>query len=234
MSMSKSVMRRQQGLSLVELMIALVLGLIVVSGLFNMYLGSTRSSQFSDGLQRMQENGRYGISTLQKGVRLAGYSPDTPLDPFDIAASNDTTLVAQMRRAYDCNGGSTATTGGLAVNTYTLDTSSGDPLTYKLVCTGNSPGAAPMTLVEGVEAFRVLYGIDSDDDDIPEKYIPYNAGINSRQISSLRFALLVNSGKAIRTRPVTDNYVLLDTEVSKSDRVARTVFTNTVKLRNRR
>jgi type IV pilus assembly protein PilW len=232
--MNKSTLRKQQGLSLIELMIALVLGLIVVSGLFNMYLGSTRSSHFSDGLQRMQENGRYGISTLQKGVRLAGYSPDVPLAPFDIAASDDTTLVAQMRRAYDCNGGSTASTGGLAVNTYSLDTSSGDPLTYKLVCEGNSPDAAPMTLIEGVEAFRVLYGIDSDDDDIPEKYIPYNASINARQVSSLRFALLVNSGTPIRTRPVTDTYVLLDTEIPKSDRVARTVFTSTVKLRNRR
>ena len=226
--------RHQQGLSLIELMIAMVLGLIVVSGLFNMYLGSTRSSNFSNGLQQMQENGRYGVSTLQRGIRLAGYSPEEPLEPFDIAASNDSTLVVQMRQAYDCNGGSTTTTSGLAVNTYTLDTSSGDPFKNKLVCTGNSAGAAPMQLVEGVEAFRVLYGIDSNDDNIPERYIPYNSSINARQVSSLRFALLINSGNPIRSRPVEETYTVLDTDISKTDRVARSVFTSTVKLRNGR
>ncbi len=233
MNMQRANRRRQQGLSLIELMIAMLLGLIVIAGLFNMYLGSSRSSQFSDGLQRMQENGRYGVSTLQRGIRLAGYSPDETIEPFDIAASDDSTLVVQMRRSFDCNGGSTATTDGIAVDTYTLDTSSGDPLTYKLICTGNTPTATPMTLVEGVEAFRVLYGIDANNDDVPERYIPYDVSINALQVSSVRFALLVNSGAPIRSKTVTDNYVLLDTELSKSDRFARTVFTGTVKLRNR-
>ena len=90
-----------------------------------------------------------------------------------------------------------------------------------------------MTLVDGVEEFRVLYGIDTNDDDTPERYIPYSATINGRQVSSLRFALLVNSGNAIRTREVTENYTVLDKEVQRTDRVARSVFTSTVKLRNR-
>ena len=228
----------QQGLSLVELMISLVLGLIVVSGLFNMYLGSTRSSQFSNGLQQMQENGRYGVSTLQKGFRLAGYSAGELLEPFDIAASGDSagnsTVVVRMRLAFDCNGGSTVATSGIAVNTYSLDTSPADPLKSQLVCKGNSAGATAMPLVEGVEEFRVLYGISTDNNAIPEHYIPYEPGINARQVVSLRFALLVNSGNPIRTRTVTENYTVLDKVVSRTDRVARSVFTSTVKLRNRR
>ncbi len=230
----RAAKRNQQGLSLVELMISLVLGLIVVSGLFNMYLGSTRSSQFSNGLQQMQENGRYGVSTLQRGFRLAGYSAGELVEPFDIAASNDNTVVVRMRLGYDCNGGSTAATGGIAVNTYTLDTSPADDLKSQLVCTGNSAGAAPMPLVVGVDEFRVLYGISTDDDGIPERYIPYEAGINPRQVVSLRFALLVNSGSPIRTRDVKSKYTVLDKEISVTDRVARSVFTSTVKLRNRR
>jgi len=226
--------QRQQGLSLVELMISLVLGLIVVSGLFNMYLGSTRSSQFSNGLQQMQENGRYGVSTLQKSFRLAGYSPDELVEPFDIAASNDSTVVVKMRLAFDCNGESTAATNGIAVNTYTLDTTPADPLKSQLVCTGNSIDAKPMPLIEGVEEFRVLYGISTDDNGTPERYIPYNSSINPRQVVSLRFGLLVNSGNPIRTRPVKMEYTVLDKEVSRTDRVARSVFTSTVKLRNRR
>ena len=102
------------------------------------------------------------------------------------------------------------------------------------MCTGNSAGATTMPLVEGVEEFRVLYGISTDDDAIPERYIQYNAGINAREVVSLRFALLVNSGNPIRTRDVTESYTVLDKEVSRTDSVARSVFTSTVKLRNRR
>jgi len=95
-------------------------------------------------------------------------------------------------------------------------------------------GAADMPLVEGVEEFRVLYGISTDKDKIPERYIPYNSTINPRQVASIRFGLLVNSGNPIRSREVTENYTVLDKTVSRTDRTARSVFTSTVKLRNGR
>ena len=44
-------LNRQNGLTLIEMMIALVLGLILVSALINIYVGSTRSSNFTRGLQ---------------------------------------------------------------------------------------------------------------------------------------------------------------------------------------
>ena len=220
---------KQSGLSLVELLIAMVLGLIVISAVFNTYLGSSRSSRFSEGLQHMQENGRYGVSALQKGIRLAGYSPNSTISPFDIAASSDTTVVVQMQRAFDCNGQSTVPMAGIAINTYQLDAAN-----EQITCTGNSAMASAMPIVEGVEAFRVLYGIDDDGDDTPEQYVAYDVSIDADTITSVRFALLVNSGQPIRTRNINETYVVLDTEVSRNDRVARDVFSSTVKLRNNR
>lgn len=229
LSMNQSGAGRQRGLSLVELMIGMVLGMIVISGVYSMFTSSSRSSRFTDGLQMMQENGRYGVSVLQKGLRLAGYSPGTRIEPLDIAAGDATTLVVQMRQAYDCNGQDTAPMGGLAINTYQLDNAAG-----QITCTGNSAAAAAMPVVEGVDGLRVLYGIDSDDDDVPEQYIAYDAGINPFQVSSVRFAVLVNSGQPIRSHDHDETYVLLDQEIAINDRMARNVFSSTIKLRNRR
>ena len=67
---------QQAGLSLVELMISMVLGLIIVAAVFNIYTGNSRTARFTEGLQIMQENGRYGVSVLQRGLRLAGFSTD--------------------------------------------------------------------------------------------------------------------------------------------------------------
>lgn len=231
----------QRGLSLIELMISMLLGLIVIAAVFNMYMGGSRSARFTEGLQSMQENGRYGVSVLQRGLRLAGYSRDASIsgdfDAIDIAASgvdvaSGSAIVAvQSEQAFDCNGLDTAPTAGLAVNVYRLDVAQ-----QQLTCQGNQ-GGAPMAIVEGVEAFRVLYGVDSDGDvttEEPQQYIPYAADINPDDVVALRFALLVNSGNPIRSRDISDSFIVLDEKYERDDQWAREVFSSTVKLRNRR
>lgn len=217
----------QSGVSLIELMIAMVLGLIVITALMNMYMGSTRSATFSEGLRTMQENGRHGVQVLKRGIRLAGYSPDARIDAFDLAASGDSKLVVRMVAQRDCNGGSTATVGGVAVNTYELDTTA-----EQITCLGNSPTATTMPVIEGVEDFRVLYGVDTNNDDVPETYRNHASVSAAEEIRSIRFALLVTSQQSIRSRPVPETHVMLDREVSMNDRRARHVFSTTVMLRN--
>lgn len=219
----------QQGLSLIELMIAMVLGLIVITALLNIFMGTRRSTDFSDGLRAMQENGRYGIATLQQGLRLAGYTPDTNtgLVPLDISAGSETTLVAQMTANYDCNGKPTAAVGGIAVNTYTFDQAN------KLItCRGNSADATDMPLIEGVDGFRVLYGLARSAESNADRYVSYDATIDPAMVKSLRVAILVNSLQPIRSRRIQETHVLLDQEIQKDDQLARNVFTTTILLRN--
>lgn len=221
---------QQQGLSLIELMITMVLGLIIIAAVFNMYAGSSRSARYTEGLQSMQENGRYGVSVLQRGLRLAGFSTVDDIEAFDIAASGVSSIAIRSEQAFDCNGLETTATDGLAVNVYRLDVDS-----RELTCQGNQ-GGAPMAVVEGVDQFRVLYGIDTDGDSDtgePQSYVPYDAGLDSADIVAMRFALLVNSGQAIRSRSVSQRFVLLDEQYDYDDRVAREVFTSTIKVRNR-
>lgn len=220
--------RKQAGFTLIELMIALVLGLIVIAAVVNMYIGSSRSSTFTRGLQTMQENGRYGVSVLQRGFRLAGFSPDERIDPIDVANSGDEHITVVMQRTYDCNGNNTdtSTRPGYAINTYRLTGST-------ITCEGSGANSSPMPLVEGVDMFRVLYGLDTDDDDVPESYVDYESSIPANQIVGIRFALLVNSGIEIRTRPSTENHVVLNGTFPVTDRKTRHVFSSTVMLRNR-
>lgn len=221
--------KRQSGLSLIELMIALVLGLVVVSAVFNTFLGSSRSARFSQGLGQLQENGRYGITTLQRGIRMAGYSPEGDLaEPFDIAASDDSTIVVQLTNTYDCNGQLTDGVGGIAINTYTHD-----DVAKTITCEGNV-GGAPMDVVEGVEAMRFLWGIDSDDDGIPEHYKPHDLTIEASNVVAMRVAILVSSGKeAIRSRSSEETHVLFNEEIITEGKVAYHVFSTTVELRNK-
>jgi len=178
----------------------------------------------------MQENGRYGVSALQRGFRLAGFSPTERIDPVDVAKSGSDSITVVMQREFDCNGINTATSSrpGFAINTYALDTN-----TSTITCEGSGAGAVPMPLVEGVDSFRVLYGLDTDDDQVPESYVTHDPGMPANQIVGIRFALLVNSGIEIRSRPSAEQHVVLDEVVPKDDRFTRHVFSSTVMLRNR-
>lgn len=61
------------GLSLIELLIAMVLGLTLVTGVIQIYVGSTTTERDQDARLRMQENGRFAMNFLSNEIRMAGY-----------------------------------------------------------------------------------------------------------------------------------------------------------------
>jgi type IV pilus assembly protein PilW len=65
--------RRCAGFSLVELVLALALGLLVVSGVVQMFAAATRTSVLQSGQARMQENARFAIEIIARAARAAGY-----------------------------------------------------------------------------------------------------------------------------------------------------------------
>jgi type IV pilus assembly protein PilW len=68
-----SIIRRTRGLSLIELMIALVIGTILVLGLVQVFAASRAAYQLSEGIARVQENARFALDFLQRDIRMAGH-----------------------------------------------------------------------------------------------------------------------------------------------------------------
>ena len=64
---------RQAGLSLVELMIAMVIGLLLMLGVIQVFIASQAASRLSEGVARVQENGRFALDFLERDVRMAGH-----------------------------------------------------------------------------------------------------------------------------------------------------------------
>jgi type IV pilus assembly protein PilW len=60
------------GLSLIELMIALVLGVILTLGAVQVYLGTSQTYRLTDAVAHAQENIRFASSMMQRDVRGAG------------------------------------------------------------------------------------------------------------------------------------------------------------------
>lgn len=67
--------RFERGLSLVELMISLVLGLLLVGGAITVFMSSRQSYRATEGLGRMQENSRVAFELMARDIREAGGTP---------------------------------------------------------------------------------------------------------------------------------------------------------------
>lgn len=70
--MSQLKFVRQAGLSLVELMISITLGLVLMGGVVQMFVSSKTVYSTQQNLTRIQETGRLAIEFLSRDLRMAG------------------------------------------------------------------------------------------------------------------------------------------------------------------
>ena len=64
---------RQSGLSLVELMVALIIGSLLIVGAVTVYANSRTTYAVNEAVARLQEQGRYALSVVEPDIELAGY-----------------------------------------------------------------------------------------------------------------------------------------------------------------
>jgi type IV pilus assembly protein PilW len=63
---------RQRGVTLIEMMIALVLGLVLIAVMMQVFLRNRSTYAFNDGLSLIQENARFALEHVSNSARMAG------------------------------------------------------------------------------------------------------------------------------------------------------------------
>jgi type IV pilus assembly protein PilW len=177
---------RQAGLSIIEILVGLVIGLLIVSGMSSMVVGSRQTSRLERNLQDMQSIGRAAVQVISSEVRKGGYRTNREqalTDVFPAAAA-----------PFD-------TAGAVVVG---LETDDGLQLRYQgsgdawtTDCLGNAIGneqavwqtlwlqdgtlncrARNLTLntdqtlglIPQIEAISIRYGVDDDGDGFADVY----------------------------------------------------------------
>jgi len=64
----------QYGFTLIEIMVAMVLGLVILGVIGQVFITSRTTSMLQEGLARVQESGRFGMEALSYDIRMAGYA----------------------------------------------------------------------------------------------------------------------------------------------------------------
>jgi type IV pilus assembly protein PilW len=161
--MKNSISRQQTGLSLVEVMVALFIGLFLLLGLYEIFISSKQSYRLAEAQSRLQENARYALEQLSHDIRLAGYfgcsgviEDKTPLvlgnSPF--LAPNPDSDVAKN---------TTKTEGSAAISAWFVTGSNRDGSNATTIAAMPSPGStialtASLTdVVKETDAITVLF-----------------------------------------------------------------------------
>lgn len=64
---------RQRGMTLIELMVAMAIGLFLVLGAVTVYTQGRQNFQVNEGISRLQENIRFALDIMEPDIRLAGF-----------------------------------------------------------------------------------------------------------------------------------------------------------------
>ena len=83
------------GLSLIELMVAMIVGIFLIGGLTSVYISSKSSDKMRSQISEMEENARTALITMRQIISHAGYPSEyaLPIDkPFYAESSDIPTL----------------------------------------------------------------------------------------------------------------------------------------------
>jgi type IV pilus assembly protein PilW len=180
---------RQRGYTLLEIMVALTIGVFLLAGLFTILQNTRRSSSNQTGLAQLQDEERMAMSMLNDVIQNAGYfdtntyqSTSTAFPTAVAIAPTSTTLAAgQILTGSDsttdaisvryatsgtdgviaCNG-ATSTSAAIYLNTFFITSStSGGVTTYSLSCSIDGTSTNFVQLVNNVQNLQIYYGIST-------------------------------------------------------------------------
>jgi type IV pilus assembly protein PilW len=224
----------QSGFSLVELMVAMTIGLLITMVIAEMFVGNKRTHTVQDENARMQENARFALSLLSRQIRIAGFKRSECASGtcfFDagnpmITGQNDVDLHTSDRVSVQAFGSDNA--AGAAADNSVVDclgngvrqdarvndtyyiaadaANNNEPTLYCL----RAGDAAGSPLIPGVESMQILYGEDSNTADglkAADRYLPAgNAALQWDRVVSVRISMVLRSGEAASPSIVSRKY----------------------------
>lgn len=250
--------RVERGFTLIELMVAVTIGLLLTVVVANLFLGSRATYQTTDEVSRMQENIRFAYQLLSRTIHVAGYrsSPNTyAIDVPGIAGVFSGANVALLGTEgggtvpdsftvrYHGSGNAAGTPDGSIVDCTGAEIDAGviTTNTFTIAAGANGGNAlfcnngAAVEVVPDVENMQILYGEDINGDLVADRYVAAANVADFNAVVTLRISLLFRTpNMPASVLPDTTTYDLNGTVVGPfNDTRIRRVFTLNMNLRNR-
>jgi type IV pilus assembly protein PilW len=239
-------LHRNLGFSLIEVMVAMAVGIILLGAVSYLFVGSRQLNRTQSDTAQLQESGRYAMDILGRAIRQAGARKQSDVlgDEYApvlnaVTVTNGTSPAADMisvsyftstANEIDCNG------NAVAIDTRITYVFAVDTTNFQLTCSNGAATAVP--IVEGVENMQILVGIDNNSDLVIDGYVtgnnvPARSGLQNYQtnVSAISVSLLMRSASD-KVALNNQTYTFNGTATTATDLRLRQVYNATFTLRN--
>lgn len=211
----------QLGISLIELMVAMVIGCFLIIGVTQIFISNQKSYLFQQGQTGNQENGRFAITLLAQELSKAGYRSN-PVRVFPaqttqgcafperasvLAVSSSSVCIryqATNRTEVNCQGSllsdgdqtSISVPYSLTTNPVIVELIAFDSATNSITCT---TGGSTVPLVSGVRDMRFEFGAGP----VASKTVTAFSTNPAGTINAVRYTVLMQSPGTASLRDTT-------------------------------
>ncbi len=96
---------KQLGMTLVEIMVAITISLVLLSGVIQIFVNNKQTYRVQEEMSRVQENGRFAMHFLTKEIRMAGFT--------GCASASNVTNIADVDNDNNADEAADFSTGGI-------------------------------------------------------------------------------------------------------------------------
>lgn len=174
---------KQKGITLIELLIALVIFGTVIGGIYRLFVAQSKAYTVQDQVVEVQQGIRSVMEILLRDLRMTGFDDDSPNSKITIS----TPLIVgdhSITVSYEYDNTTQYTI------TYSRDAAT-SKLTRQLTTikdNGSSIAGPQETLLENVDALDFTYGVDTNDDGALDTWVPAG-GIGIAKVVAVRVNL---------------------------------------------
>ena len=266
----------QQGFSIVEMMIAIAMGLALIAAVTALVVTSLKSQSTQNNTGLMQESAHFALGNIERAIKQAGYinydkadapfitTPDMTANivgfdnkklgatSIDIASpssesTNSDILAVRFFGSGDNADNTIVNCAGHGVSEPTNQGRAEDDRGWSIYYVATNNGKSELmckylganniwaadAIIQDVQSFQVLYGVDINNDGIADKYLnatevttldsvfppaELNQKTHWKKIAAIKVAILMQSptNGAISTAPTTYNLFGPDYSAAKS------------------
>ena len=182
---SQSIFNKK-GITLIELLVALVISAITIAGIYKIFISQTKLYRVQDEVVEVQQSVRGAMEILLRDLRMTGFDDDNanskytvpPYDPITVVNPIVTRGDNFITVSYEYFDRTVGSLGEYQLHTvaYALDGSSSLVRTRTVTKPNKTSDTRSESLLPNVTGLNFTYGVDENDDDVLDSWVSAPTG----------------------------------------------------------
>ncbi len=222
------IMKEKKGFTLVEIMVSMVIGGLVMAGIYGVYSIQQRTYTVQEQMSEMQQKGRAALAFLVQDIRMAGWD-----SPDGTCPSGDVSLADPQSFAFETCDTTSNTTVTITYGLYDAYISSGNNNGIVDDLFRQEDTGQVQLIAEGVDAIEFLYRVEIPKN--PSEFSTKVAATSLQYIRSVQISMLMRATYPDPRYTDTTPYTLASGATwtpPNNDHYHRRFLITRVKLRN--